>query len=156
MHKAGGLLKTYLISQYRPRRIWAIDKVVKVVGVRQVQHLKDEDRCQRKYKNDDINGKGFVDQLAAQGRGIKALYQAEDGFGFGEVKALRGDKQHQRDKKQSEPDKFIVAKYQHHQAYTGDGHVKGSVGFIIPQDMIKEQEKENQHQINGFPRTGGV
>ena len=93
----------------------------------QVEHFEDQDRRQRKNKHDDVDGKRLIDQLAAKGRVIEAQTKPERGFFFAEVKALYGDKHYQRDKEQCEPDKFIIAKYQHHQAYAGYGNVERGI-----------------------------
>ena len=50
-----------------------INEVVKVVGVGQVQHLKDEDGCQRQNKYDDINSKGFIDKVLRRRAGVLKL-----------------------------------------------------------------------------------
>ena len=78
-------------------------------------------------KDDDINGKCFIDQLAAQRRVIEGHKQPEHGFLFAKVEALYGNEQYKRYKKQGEPDKLIVAKDQDHQTDARDGYMESGV-----------------------------
>jgi len=125
--ETGSLLKAHPIGQYAPGGVGTVDKIIEVISVSQVEHFEDQDGRQRKNKHDDVNGKCLIDQLAAKGRVIEAQAEPEGRFFFAEVKALYGDKHHQWDKEQREPDKFIIAKYQHNQAYTGNGNMERGI-----------------------------
>ena len=51
---------------------------------------------------------------------LKLCVSLKNSFLLAKVEALRSDEQHQRNKEQREPDEFIVAEHQGHQAYAGN------------------------------------